>query len=395
MQGSKFQEYMRIIMNKIDHLVTDKDHPCFGMAAAAFKHFKRSYEAYAGYENNSTRKFLDENSIFRVASISKLVTVLGVIAIVKERKLDIDQDISKYFDQLIRNPDYPESSISIRMLLSHTSSIRDGNNYNFSYDTDITSVLKLKEHWANENEQEEYASLKPGQYFFYSNLNYGMVATILERVTGQRFDSLMAEKVFYRFKSPMTFNPATFSASNKDHIAELYRRDEKNQWICEFGKKDLEKEFEKYTVGTNGSLFAPHGGLFTTLNGLMEIVDYLFSQKSDDVFNDFLEPVWSYNQEAKNGDNYGGLMKCYGSGIQILTGSETDSLLENVGKGFIGHSADAYGLIGGVYLDLTRGNAIIYIITGTDKHMKNHLGEYSSFYKYEEMIFESLSDYFV
>lgn len=392
-------------MTDLSYMINNEEHPCFGVVAATYKNYKLTDESYAGFERDDQKNPLSEKSIIRIASISKLVTVIGVLELVKEKKLNIDIDISYYFDEEIRNPNYPDHPITIRMLLSHTSSIRDGNQYNYPIDVNIISFLKKKEHWADESLrkiilddreviQDTNVSLKPSEYFFYSNLNYGIVATVMERVTGLRFDTLMYEKVFKRFNSPMSFNPSTFSNSDLDHIAGLYRRDNQGKWICQNSTKNLIKEYNDYIIGTNGSLFSPHGGLYTTLNGLKEIVNKIFSLKEDVIFKDFIEPVWKYDKEKKNGNNYWGLMNCYGSGIHILTGEDTDLLLPEDRNIYIGHSAEAYGLIGGIFLNLDKGNGIVYFITGTDMNIQNHLGEYSSFYIYEEMLFKRLSKYY-
>ena len=67
---------------------------------------------------------------FRVASISKLVTALGAMQLVEQGKLELDADVGKYLGFALRNPSYPKRPITARMLLSHTSSLRDAGFYN-------------------------------------------------------------------------------------------------------------------------------------------------------------------------------------------------------------------------------------------------------------------------
>lgn len=62
----------------------------------------------------------------RVASISKLVTALGVMRLVDAGALDLDRDVSDYLGWRLRNPAFPDTPISLRLLLSHQSSLIDG-----------------------------------------------------------------------------------------------------------------------------------------------------------------------------------------------------------------------------------------------------------------------------
>ena len=61
----------------------------------------------------------------RVASVSKLVVAIGVMKLVEAGKLDLDSDVSRWLGWSLRNPAFPDRPITLRQLLSHTSSVRD------------------------------------------------------------------------------------------------------------------------------------------------------------------------------------------------------------------------------------------------------------------------------
>ena len=65
----------------------------------------------------------------RVASISKLVVAIGVMRLVEQEKADLDADVSGYLGWTLRNPNHPTQIITLRQLLSHTSSVRDAGKY--------------------------------------------------------------------------------------------------------------------------------------------------------------------------------------------------------------------------------------------------------------------------
>ncbi|MBR6013796.1 MAG: beta-lactamase family protein [Selenomonadaceae bacterium] len=67
-----------------------------------------------------------EQTKFRVASVSKMFTMFGIMKLVDEGKINLDEDVSKYLGFELKNPNFPDEKITVRMLASHTSTIRDG-----------------------------------------------------------------------------------------------------------------------------------------------------------------------------------------------------------------------------------------------------------------------------
>src|SRR5689334_2317447 len=66
----------------------------------------------------------------RVASVSKMVTAIGVMKLVDQGKLDLDSDVSRWLGWSLRNPNFPDRPINLSMLLSHTASVREhDDNY--------------------------------------------------------------------------------------------------------------------------------------------------------------------------------------------------------------------------------------------------------------------------
>lgn len=72
---------------------------------------------------------VNDQTRFRVASISKLVVALGAMRLVEQGKLDLEADVGEYLGFALRNPAFPRVPIRVRHLLSHTSSLRDGSCY--------------------------------------------------------------------------------------------------------------------------------------------------------------------------------------------------------------------------------------------------------------------------
>ena len=133
----------------------------------------------------------------RIASISKLVTAIGVMRLVEAGKLDLDADVSNYLGYTFRNPAFPDTPITLRLLLSHRSSLTDTIDYVLPLDGDMQQVLANPKAWD--------AGHAPGTYFRYVNFNFPVVAAVMERATGERFDRLMDRLVI----EPLGSRPAT------------------------------------------------------------------------------------------------------------------------------------------------------------------------------------------
>ena len=138
-QSSALQTRLQAVMN-------DPVKPLASLSVVAIRDGKMVYQGYFGKRSidpldPAHSVGVDSKTLFRVASISKLVTTLGVMQLVDQRKLDLDADVSTYLGFRLRNPNFPEALISTRMLLNHTSSLRDEGGYSFPIEQSLQSVL--------------------------------------------------------------------------------------------------------------------------------------------------------------------------------------------------------------------------------------------------------------
>ena len=82
-----------------------------------------------GMADPFAKRRLTPNDPVRVASVSKLVVALGVMRLVDAGRLNLDRDVSDYLGWRLRNPAFPDTPITLRLLLSHQSSITDNVDY--------------------------------------------------------------------------------------------------------------------------------------------------------------------------------------------------------------------------------------------------------------------------
>src|SRR5690242_15363225 len=136
----------------------------------------------------------------RVASVSKMVTTIGVMKLVEQGKLDLNSDVSRWLGWSLRNPSFADRPITLQMLLSHTSSVREhDDDYVIPLGGSLQAVMADPKNWD--------AVHGPGDgYFAYVNLNYPIVGSIIEHVTGERFDIWMRRNILEPMKLDACFN---------------------------------------------------------------------------------------------------------------------------------------------------------------------------------------------
>jgi CubicO group peptidase (beta-lactamase class C family) len=385
--------------------------------------FGRSFIDPSGAVNGAQNRDATVDSLFRIASISKMMVALGVVKLVDEGKLDLDRDVSDYFGYIVRNPNFPDVKITLRMLMSHTSSLRDAGGYNFPESVHLRDVLVpggalygSGAMWAKDR--------APGAYFTYCNFAWGLIATAMERATGERFDRLMQRVLFSPMGVTATFDPASLSPKQLANIATLYRkRTEVNgkeiwntagPWVAQVDDYSTDapkpRGTDAYVIGSNGSVYGPQGGLRISANDLAKIMlmlmnegvhngQIVLSRRAVELLRAeqwrFDKTAWSgKGNRAEDDEGAGGLFNAFALGPQIFLdvskGKTGDRLVEGGGYTGYGHLGNAYGLTSAFVLDPKTKSGMIFLVGGTASDPDKNPGTYSAFYRYEERILTAL-----
>ncbi|MBE6813679.1 MAG: hypothetical protein E7523_12480 [Ruminococcaceae bacterium] len=192
-----------------------KEYKAYGVQAAVIRDGK-VIDAYSyGVADKQTNRTVKDATKFRASSLSKLVTFATCMALVDRGMLDLDADIGNYFGFTVRNPSYPNDKITLRMLMTHSSTITGGNSFNASLESGSTySIRTLLNDAGNYNRYN-----RPGEISEYSNFGAALVGSICELVTGQCFEDLAQKYII----DPLGLDAGYVSASlvNKDY-AKLY-----------------------------------------------------------------------------------------------------------------------------------------------------------------------------
>lgn len=329
-----------------------------------------------GLANRETGRTATIDDPVRVASVSKLVATLGVMRLVEQGKLDLNRDVSDYLGWTLRNPAYPKQKITLAMLLSHTSSLDDnGEGYLVPLGVRVEEAMRNPKMWDREH--------KPGSFFHYANINFPVVGGIIERVTGERFDRAMDRLVMKPLGLKACFNwggGCTDADAARAVIlyrpnGEIARDDLKGRLpACPvFVREGAGCDLSANTLGSNGALFSPQGGLRISAKELAGIGQMLANGGGAPDGSAFLKARslhemrkvrWRYN--GRNGVTESGFYCNYGLATQILGVSHHEDCrdrLPGMTGLWYGHAGDAYALKSGLWVEAKTGNGIAYYTT--------------------------------
>lgn len=329
-----------------------------------------------GLSDRAGRRLTTIDDPVRIASVSKIVTALTVMRLVEQGKLGLDEDVSQRLGWRLRNPVFPDRPITLRQLLSHTSSVKDeGDNYVVRFGQQLRPMTEQAASFDPEH--------PPGTYFRYSNLNFPIVASLLERTTGERFDRLAQRLVLEPLGLDACFNWTTCSDAAIARAVVLYEEDGaplldnlqgKRPECPVFVADGVACTLDRYELGSNGALFSPQGGLRISARDLAVLGQLLLNKGqhggrtflSEAGIGSMVRPQWRF--DGRNGVTDDGFYCAYGLGIQLLPVGKSgcrDDLFE--GRAMIGHAGAAYRVRSGLWVDPAAGRGIAYFSANNGK----------------------------
>jgi CubicO group peptidase (beta-lactamase class C family) len=377
------------LTHKLDSIKTK--YSVMGMSVTVVKNNSIAYTKGFGLRDLSRNLTVNDSTKYRIASISKIFATTALMQLYEQGKFKLDEDVSRYLGFTLRNPNFPNDSVTFRHLLSHTAGIRDGAGYdNFLSDAGNWSKISVSslmvpggkyytsDMWSTNNSITE-------NYFEYSNINFGIAGTLVEKISGERFDKYCRAHIFQPLGFTCSFNVQDLTDIN--NVAVLYRKSG-STWNPQAenygGVKPTATDLSSYVIGSNGFLFSPQGGLRASSNELAKFATMLQNggiYNGHRILNDttvqtFIKSNWVSN--GKNGDTFSGEFKNY-----ALANHTTQDLLP--GETLTGHPGEAYGLISDMYFSRTKPFSIIFITDGAVWSA----GTYSGWYNLEEAVYQA------
>jgi CubicO group peptidase (beta-lactamase class C family) len=257
------------------------------------------------------------------------------------KKLSLNDDISKLIGFTVRNPKYPKKIITLRMVLSHRSGINDSQGY---FTLDVINSAKNPD-WA-----KCYNDYEPGTGYMYCNLNYNMIGTIIEKISGERFDQYVKHHILDLLG---LYGGYCVDSLDSSRFATIYEYDDSlkkfNPSPAAYARR--REEIANYVMGYSTPIFSPTGGMKISATDLARYMtmhmnygrykgEKIISKKS------------AKQMQTKLSDEEG-----YGLAIGSF-----DNLIS--GKPMKGHTGSAYGLYSGMFFQPKDKFGIVVITNG-------------------------------
>lgn len=370
-----------------------------GMSVAVIKDKQVVFSKGYGWANIAGNIAASDSTVYRIASVSKMVTAIGFMQLYQQGLVDLDQNIGQILGFPVTNPYFPAQNITPRMLLSHTSSLTDGAAYdNFltaTYNqTPPPPVYQLLTDTGAYYQTSLFLNKQPGTWFQYANINYGIIGTLIEKLSGQRFDQYMQQHVL----EPLGINTGynVYNLPDAGKLAVLYRKQSGN-WVPQAdnynGTLPPEPDMSGYVIGSNGLRYAPQGGLRISAPDMAKINILLLNNGSyngaallTEASAQLMKTVqWTYN--GTNGNNYYNLFNSWGLGLQRTTNTaNADIVCPDVPMW--GHAGEAYGLVSDSFFSDEEQTGIVFITNGCGIGYTTPAN--SAFYEVEAAVFNAV-----
>ena len=156
-QNQKAETELRDLMSELKAV---------GLAVVVVKKKEIVYNKSFGMQDVAKQKPLNNSALFRIASISKSFSATAIMKLVEAKKLKLTDDFSNLVGFNVRNPNFPDVPITLKMVLSHRSSINDSQGY---FNLDVINPA------TNPNWAKCFNNYTPGTKYEYCNLNYNIV----------------------------------------------------------------------------------------------------------------------------------------------------------------------------------------------------------------------------
>jgi len=323
-----------------------------GLAVAVVKDNKIIYTHGFGVTDLQTQAPVTDNTLFRIASISKSFSAASMLQLIEAGKVSLDADVSTLAGFPIRNPKYPDTVITLEMLLSHTSSINDSQGY-FNFDG---INPETNPDWAL-----CYNSYEPGKGYEYCNLNFNLVGSFIEKLSGERFD----QYVVHHILDPLgLYGGYCVDSLDTSRFAKLYSSDPGNGSVngelveCTEAYEPRSERIRNYKTGYDTPVFSPTGGMKISAPDLarwmMVHMNYGTSPEGVRIISE--ESSRQMQTPRSTDENYG-LALWVDEGTYVP------------GVRLVGHTGGAYGLRSAMFFDPERKCGMVMISNGCGQYL--------------------------
>lgn len=330
--------------------------------------YSRAFGYNPNYNDTTLRMTIPSDGVYVIASISKSFIATAIMQLVERGKLKLEDDVNKYLVFRVRNPKYPDTPITVRMLLNHRSTINDKH-----YGWNLNQINPGR----GKNWQECYNDYMPGTKFSYCNLNYNLLGAIIEKASGERFFDYIDENIM----NPLGLN-ASYNLTKIDstRLVKALKYDSKEKKF----KKDAsiynyqyyDKQLKKYKLGYSTASFSPSGGVKISA---VDLARYMMMHMNYGECNgkrvlqrESVVEMWRPQGKDNNAKAY---FHDYGFSF-----SRWDEIVE--GESFIGITGGAHGIHSAMYFNPEKKYGFVVICNGCTADIKMKDSIVAALYKH-------------
>ncbi|MBN2344340.1 MAG: beta-lactamase family protein [Deltaproteobacteria bacterium] len=181
-----------------------RTHHVVGLSITVVNDQQIIYSHGFGHQNREENTVATEHTVYRMGSISKVLTAVAVMQLVEQKRIALDAPVTRYLPQFcIQSRFQQPTNITVRQLLTHHSGLPTDLMKGADSLTPVsleTLVTQL---------QKENLAQSPGRVFQYSNIGYALLGRIIEVVSGTSYSEYMQQHIF----TPLHMNKSRFFAS--------------------------------------------------------------------------------------------------------------------------------------------------------------------------------------
>jgi len=289
-----------------------------------------------------------EDTLFQVGSISKMIANIGLMQLLDEHEIALDDEIGDVLGYPVRHPAYPNTPVTLRQLMTHTAALRDSGDYQHALNGQprpLSDLFGKRAQWTFDEETE------PGMLRAYSNFGGGLIGSLIEKLSGQTLDAYMQQNVF----EPLGITAAYQAGLLPEELpaADMYRMPDKQ--LAKRLREDLsvltQPDAQTHYWLTAGKLIISAPDLAKLLIVLCDGGECGGTQ---------LLRYQTVKEMTTRQDHRGSVACESGHGLfmNIITNDQVE------GRTMYGHGGKAYGMLCAAYFDPTDRTGVVMLTNG-------------------------------
>lgn len=189
-----------------------------GAAAAIVRGDKVEWIAGFGRADEAANKPVTTKTIFRIGSVSKVFVALAALKLQEQGKLKLTDTLRQWVPEFpVMNAWEATDPVRLDQLLEHTAGIPDFRFSEYAHNDPTPATLAQALNLAPENRVIRW---RPGSRYAYSSIGIALVAAVVEKASGQRFEDYVQDQFF----APLQMTGASYflSPQVKANLTTMY-----------------------------------------------------------------------------------------------------------------------------------------------------------------------------